>query len=138
MFELSQLKPGLVHYPEKVQAVLAFPVPVNLKAIQLFLGSASYMYYSCFIPNFQLLAHCLPSLGKTHCLHGPRLAVMPRGLGVVCACQALLIIPIWPPLQVYTDHEAFKGLLNLNTPHPSGKLACWGMALQELDLEILY
>ena len=37
---------------------------------------------------------------------------------------------------VYTDHEALK--LLLNTPHPSGKLARWGMALQELDLTIEY
>ena len=37
---------------------------------------------------------------------------------------------------VYTDHEALKSLLN--TPHPSGKLAQWGMALQELNLHITY
>lgn len=37
---------------------------------------------------------------------------------------------------VYTDHSALKALLN--TPHPSGKLACWGMAIQELDLTILH
>ena len=37
---------------------------------------------------------------------------------------------------VYTDHEALKTLLN--TPHPSGKLARWGLALQELDLTIHY
>ena len=37
---------------------------------------------------------------------------------------------------MFTDHEALKSLLN--TPHPSGKLARWGLALQELDLEILY
>ena len=37
---------------------------------------------------------------------------------------------------MYTDHEALKSLLN--TPQPSGKLARWGMALQELDLDIQY
>ena len=37
---------------------------------------------------------------------------------------------------VYTDHEALKSLLN--TPYPSGKLAPWGMALQELDLKVEY
>ena len=35
-----------------------------------------------------------------------------------------------------TDHEALKSLLN--TPQPSGKLARWGMAIQELDIEILH
>ena len=37
---------------------------------------------------------------------------------------------------VMTDHQPLKSLLN--TPHPSGKLARWGLALQELDLEIVY
>ena len=37
---------------------------------------------------------------------------------------------------VFTDHEALRSLLH--TPHPSGKLAQWGMALQELDLQIEY
>ena len=32
---------------------------------------------------------------------------------------------------VYTDYEALKSLLN--TPQPSGKLAHWGVAIQELD-----
>ena len=36
----------------------------------------------------------------------------------------------------YTDHEALKSLLN--TPQPSGRLARWGMALQELDIHIHY
>ena len=35
---------------------------------------------------------------------------------------------------VYTDNIALKSLLA--TPHPSGKLARWGLALQELDLTI--
>ena len=35
---------------------------------------------------------------------------------------------------VYTDHQALKSLLN--TPQPSGKLARWGLALQEMDLHI--
>ena len=37
---------------------------------------------------------------------------------------------------IFMDHEALKNLLN--TAHPSGKLARWGMALQELDLKIEY
>ena len=37
---------------------------------------------------------------------------------------------------VYTDHEALKALLN--TLQLSGKLARWGMALQELHLQIKY
>ena len=40
------------------------------------------------------------------------------------------------PCDVYTDHEAFQALLN--TPHPSGKLARWGLALQELDLHLYH
>ena len=37
---------------------------------------------------------------------------------------------------VFTDHEALKTLLN--TPHPTGKLAHWGLSLQELDLHTHY
>jgi len=37
---------------------------------------------------------------------------------------------------LYTDHEALKSLLN--TPQPSGKLARWGMAIQEMDVSILH
>ena len=37
---------------------------------------------------------------------------------------------------VFTDHSALKSLLN--TPPPSGKLARWGLAIQELDLDIQY
>ena len=35
---------------------------------------------------------------------------------------------------VYTDHAACTSLLN--TPHPSGKLARWALAIQEMDLII--
>ena len=37
---------------------------------------------------------------------------------------------------VFTDHESLKSLLN--TPHPSGKLSHWGLALQETDITIHY
>lgn len=37
---------------------------------------------------------------------------------------------------IITDHQPLKSLLN--TPHPSGKLARWGLTLQEMDLEIVY
>ena len=37
---------------------------------------------------------------------------------------------------VFTDHIALKSLLN--TPQPSGKLARWGLVLQDLDLNIQY
>ena len=37
---------------------------------------------------------------------------------------------------IYTDHKALRSLLN--TLHPSGKLARWELALQELDLQIHY
>lgn len=35
-----------------------------------------------------------------------------------------------------TDHQALKAILN--TPQPSGKLARWGLAIQELDADIVY
>ena len=38
--------------------------------------------------------------------------------------------------EVITDHQPLRSLLN--TPHPSGRLARWGLALQELNLRITY
>ena len=45
-----------------------------------------------------------------------------------------------PPLSLWTslvmDHEPLIALLS--TPHPSGKLARWGLILQDVDLVIWY
>ena len=59
-----------------------------------------------------------------------------EGLGVVWAAKHFRPYLYGHSGVVYTDHEALKSLLN--TPQPSGKLARWGMALQELDLTILH
>ena len=57
-------------------------------------------------------------------------------LGVVWAVKHFHPYIYGHRCEVFTDHEALKSLLH--TPHPSGKLARWGLALQELDLEIRY
>ena len=57
-----------------------------------------------------------------------------EGLGVVWAAKHFRPYLYGHQCTIYTDHEALKSLLN--TPQPSGKLARWGMALQELDLTI--
>ena len=59
-----------------------------------------------------------------------------EGLGVVWAVKHFRHYLYGYRCTVFTDHKALKSLLN--TPHPSGKLAWWGMALQELDLKIEY
>ena len=59
-----------------------------------------------------------------------------EGLAVVWACKHFRQYLYGHHCQVITDHEALKALLN--TPHPSGKLARWGLTLQELDLTIHY
>ena len=59
-----------------------------------------------------------------------------EGLGVVWTVKHFRHYLYGHKCDVYTDHEAHKALIN--TPHPSGKLARWGLALQELDLEIHY
>ena len=59
-----------------------------------------------------------------------------EGLGVVWAVKHYRPYLYGHHCVVYTDHEALKSLLN--TPQPSGKLARWGLSLQEMDLEILY
>ena len=59
-----------------------------------------------------------------------------EGLAVVWAVKHFRHYIYGYHCTVFTDHEALKSLLN--TPQPSGKLARWGMALQELDLKIEY
>ena len=59
-----------------------------------------------------------------------------EGLGVVWAVKHFRHYIYGHHCTVYTDHAALKSLLN--TPQPSGKLARWGMALQELDLLFEY
>ena len=59
-----------------------------------------------------------------------------EALGVVWAVKHFRPYLYGHKCRVVTDHEALKSLLN--TPHPSGKLARWGLAIQELDLQILY
>ena len=59
-----------------------------------------------------------------------------EALGVVWAVKHFRHFLYGHKCVVYTDHIALKALLN--TPHPFGKLARWGLALQELDLEICY
>lgn len=59
-----------------------------------------------------------------------------EGLGVVWAVKDFRAYLYGHQCTVYTDHIALKSLLN--TPQPSGKLARWGMALQELDLTIVH
>ena len=58
------------------------------------------------------------------------------GLGVVWAVKYFRPNIYGHHCDIYTDHEALKSLLN--TPQPSGKLARWGMAIQELDVRILH
>ena len=59
-----------------------------------------------------------------------------EALGVVWAVRHFRHYLYGNRCDVFTDHEALKSLLN--TPHPSGRLAQWGLSLQELDLHIHY
>jgi len=59
-----------------------------------------------------------------------------EALAVVWAVKLFRVYLYGHKCEMHTDHEAQLPLLN--NPHPSGKLACWGLALQELDLTIRY
>ena len=59
-----------------------------------------------------------------------------EALGVVWAVKHFRPYLYGHRCDVFTDHVALKSLLN--TPQPSGKLARWGLALQDLDLHIHY
>ena len=58
-----------------------------------------------------------------------------EALGVVWAARHFRPYLYGHRCTMITDHEALKALLN--TPQPSGKLARWGMSLQELDVHIV-
>ena len=57
-----------------------------------------------------------------------------EGIGVVWATKHFRPYLYGHTCGVFTDHEALKSLLN--NPQASGKLARWGMAIQELDLKL--
>ena len=57
-------------------------------------------------------------------------------LGVVWAVKHFRHYLYGHHCHVFTDHRPLKSLLN--TPHPSGKLAHWGLALQKVDIVIYY
>ena len=59
-----------------------------------------------------------------------------EALGVVWATKHFRHYLYGHKCVIFTDHEALKSLLN--TPHPSGKLARWGLILQDMELEIKY
>ena len=59
-----------------------------------------------------------------------------EALGVVWAVKKLRHYLYGHQCTIVTDHQPLRSLLN--TPHPSGKLARWGLALQELDVRIVY
>ena len=59
-----------------------------------------------------------------------------EALGVVWAVKHFRHYLYGQRCDVCTDHEALKSLLN--TPHPSGKLARRGLALQEVNLHVHY
>lgn len=59
-----------------------------------------------------------------------------EALGVVWAVKHFRHYLYGHKCVIVTDHQALKAILN--TPQPSGKLARWGLVLQELDAEIVY
>lgn len=59
-----------------------------------------------------------------------------EALGIVWAVQQFRHYLYGHQCTVFTDHEVLRSLLN--TTHPSGKFASWGLALQELVLQIEY
>jgi len=120
-----------------------------LKQLRSFLGLASY--YRRMIKNFskvanllfaltrkdvtyvQPIAYAIRTLQKHECNYG---VTELEALGVVWAVKHFRSYLYGHRCDVYTDHEALKSLFN--TSQPSGRLARWGMALQELDLHLHY
>ena len=158
---------GIAPDPKKVTAVREFAVPEDLKILRSFVGLASYYrrfipsFSRIAAPLFELTKKDKPYRWTEECqtafdrlkqllTEAPVLAY-PRfdtgfqletdasrvGLGAVLAQRQEdgTVRPVAYASRTLL-HEALKTLLN--TPHPSGKLARWGLSLQELDLRIHY
>lgn len=83
--------------------------------------------------------HTRPIVYASHTLHPHKCnygSTELEALAVVWAVKHFCHYLYGHRCQVYTDHQALRSLLN--TPHPSGKLARWGLILQEVDLTIHY
>ena len=59
-----------------------------------------------------------------------------EGLGVVWTIKHFRPYFYGHNCDVFTDHETLKAIMNI--PQPSGRLASWGLAIQELDLKIMH
>lgn len=57
---------GILADPKKIEAILKFPIPVNVKSLKSFLGLTSY--YRRFVPSFSKIAHPLYSLTNPICV----------------------------------------------------------------------
>ena len=110
---------GIATDPKKVSAVAEFPKPTDLRAVRAFLGLTSY--YRRFVPGFSRVAQPLYALTRKNALF------------------------VW-------NEDCEKAFIRLKTQLTEApvlayprfgqiflqKLARWGMALQELDLQIEY
>lgn len=59
-----------------------------------------------------------------------------EGLGIVWAIKHFRLYLYYHRCEVFTDQSALTSLLN--TLQPSGKLARWGMSIQELNIQICH
>lgn len=89
--------------PEKTEAVAQYPVPVNLKTLQRFLGMVGW--YHRFVPNFSQLAEPLNALKR----EGVKFRWTPECQAAFDALKQHLMSPIFGhlcfdlPFVVYMD-----------------------------------
>ena len=127
----TQLKALLIQAP-----ILAFPNfsrDFHLETNASGLGLGAVLMQEQDDGTMKPLAHASRTLQQHEQNCG---ATEMEALGVVWAIRHFRQYLYGHRCHVHTDHEALKSLLN--SPHPSGKLARWGLAIQELDLHIHY
>ncbi len=127
----DRLKESLTHAP--ILAILDFTQDFHVETDASGAGLDAILAQSGLSGGRRPIAFASRTLQAHECNYG---STKLEALGMVWAVKHFRQYLYGHRCHVYIDHEALKAFLD--TPHLCGKLARWGLVLQELDLTIHY